>query len=133
MSFLRFLIVLIFLFIAALFVKACYVPYGGPEIYGGHISCHWNGGYDDYMWIFQMWVDHPIAPDEVREVNIFLYDSQGNKNYIPLEYSNSTLWKNIPKQQDTTLECGRWYLIEVIAFDNNGLYDYIETSYQKDL
>ena len=78
-----------------------------------------------------MWVDHPIAPDEVKEVNIFLYDSQGNKNYIPLEYSNSTLWKNIPKEQDTTLECGRWYLVEIIAFDNNGLYDYIETSYQK--
>lgn len=128
---LRFLIILIVLFIVTLFTNACYVPSYGPEIYGGHISCHWNGGYNDHMWIFQVWVDHPIAPDEVREVNLHLYDAQGKRNYIPLEYSNSTLWKNIPKEQDTTLECGRWYLIEIIAIDNDGYYDYIETSYQK--
>ena len=68
-----------------------------------------------------------------QDGNQYMYDAQGNRNYIPLEYSNSTLWKYIPKEKDTNLECGRWYLIEIIAFDNEGFYDYIETSYQKDL
>jgi hypothetical protein len=129
LRFLRYLYVsLIFLMLS---LSSCYVPNTGPEIYGSHISCHWNGSFDDYIWIFQVWVDHSVSPDEVKETNIFLWDAQANKNFIPLEYSDSTLWKNIPKEEDTTLECGRWYLVEIITFDNQGLHDYFETSYQK--
>ncbi len=83
MQFLRYLYVSLIYLILSL--SSCYVPVG-PEIYGTHISCHWNGGYDDYMWIFQVWVDHPVHATEVDEVNVFLWDAQGNKNYIPLEY-----------------------------------------------
>ncbi len=129
MRFLRYFYVLsVFL---TLPVASCYAPITGPEIYGDHISCHWNGGYGDYMWIFQAWVYHPISADEVRETNIFLWDSQGNKNYIPLKGSSSTLWEDIPIEADTNLECNKWYLVEIITFDNQGLYDYVETSYQK--
>ena len=128
MQFLRYLYVSLIYLILSL--SSCYVPVG-PEIYGTHISCHWNGGYDDYMWIFQVWVDHPVHATEVDEVNVFLWDAQGNKNYIPLEYSNATLWKSIPKEEDTNLECGRWYYIEIIAFDSYGYHDYLDMSYQK--
>jgi len=129
LQFLRYFYVSLLFLVLSL--PSCYVPNTGPVIYGDHISCHWNDGYEDYMWIFQVWVDHPISPDEVEETNVFLWDSQGNKNYIPLEESNSTLWENIPIETDTTLECSRWYLVEIITFDNQGLYDYVETSYQK--
>ena len=82
------------LFFSVLMTASCYVPVS-PDIFGVHVSCHFNPGYDDHMWIFQVWVDHPIAPDEVREVTrkavadaqygYFVGSSSELHNQIPLE------------------------------------------------
>ena len=109
-------------------IGGCYVP-AGPEIYSTHVSCHWNDGFDDYMWIFQAWVDHPVHPAEVDEVVVFLHDFEGNIHSLPMEYSNATLWKNIPKEKDTSLECGKRYLIDFIASDAYGYNDYVRVNY----
>ena len=115
------------LFLVSL-LAACYVPVG-PEIYSTHISCHWNDGYEDYMWIFQVWVDHPVHPLEVDGVSAFLHDYDGNIFTIPMEYSNATLWKNIPRQEDTPLNCGEWYFIDFAAVDKYGYHDYNRSNY----
>ncbi len=115
-------------FILFLALSACYIP-AGPEIYSTHVSCHWNNGYDDYMWIFQAWVDHAVHPSEVEEVTAFLHDFEGNIHTLPLEYSNSTLWKNIPREKDTPLECGKKYLIDFVASDEYGYHDYVRVNY----
>ncbi len=109
-------------------IGGCYVP-AGPEIYSTHVSCHWNGGYEDYMWIFQAWVDHPVHPTEVEEVSVFLHDYEGNIHTLPMEYSNSTLWKHIPREKDTSLHCGKQYLIDFAASDKYGYQDYIRFNY----
>ena len=66
------------LLFSVLMTTSCYAPVS-PDICGVHISCHFNGGYEDNMWILQVWVDHPIQLQDIREVEMYLYDAYGEK------------------------------------------------------
>jgi hypothetical protein len=117
------------LFIFLLFFSGCYSPVG-PEILGSHISCHRNNSYADDMWIFQVWIGHPEGLGESKDVNIYLYDAHGNRNIVSLTHSHDMLWESIVVEKDTLLECGRWYSIDIVAYDHDGYSDFKETYYQ---
>ena len=118
------------LLLSILMTASCYSPVG-PDIFGVHISCHFNPGYDDHMWIFQVWVDHPVQLQDVREVEIYLYNAYGEQSYFSLRPDKKYLWNSIVLEQNTNLGCGRWYDIDVIATDFYGYTDNLQTYYQK--
>ena len=95
------------------------------------MSCHFNPGYDDNMWILQVWVDHPVQLQDVREVEVYLYDAYGEMSYFSLRPDGTYLWNEIVLEQNTNLDCGRWYDIDVLATDYYGYTDYLQTYYQK--
>jgi hypothetical protein len=121
---------LILRFIFVLFLAGCYAP-ASPDIFGVHISCHLNPGYEDHMWIFQVWVDHPIQLQDIREVEVHLYNAYGEKSYFSLRPDGTYLWNITALEQNTNLGCGRWYDIDVIATDYYGYTDSLQTYYQK--
>lgn len=118
------------LFFSVIMTTSCYSPVS-PDIFGVHISCHFNGGYEDNMWILQVWVDHPIQLQDIREVEMYLYDAYGEKSYFSLRPSGKYLWDSIVLEQNTNLDCGRWYDVDVIAIDYYGYTDFLQTYYQK--
>ena len=118
------------LLFSLLMTTSCYVPVS-PDIFGVHISCHFNGGYEDNMWILQVWVDHPIQLQDIREVEMYLYDAYGEKSYFSLRPSGKYLWDTIVLEQNVNLDCGRWYDVDVIATDYYGYTDFLQTYYQK--
>tara|TARA_Y100000361_G_scaffold151351_1_gene168619 strand:+ start:289 stop:654 length:366 start_codon:yes stop_codon:yes gene_type:complete len=115
-------------FILFMALSACYVP-AGPEIYHVHVSCHWNPGYDDNMWIFQVWVDHPVHASEVTDVNAYIYGGPGNTSTLSMEYSNGTLWKNVLRESETDLVCGEWYQFDMVAVDKYDYADHVRVYY----
>lgn len=117
-------------FLIIMFMASCYAPVS-PDIFGVHMSCHFNPGYDDNMWILQVWVDHPIQLQDVREVEVYLYNAYGELSYFSLRPDGTYLWNEIVLEQDTNLDCGRWYDIDVVATDYYGHTDYLQTYYQK--
>ncbi len=125
---------LLFLFLAALavmtFMYGCYTPVS-PDIFGVHISCHFNPGYDDHMWIFQVWVDHPVQLQDIREVELYMYNAYGEMSYFDLRPDGTYLWNEIILEQNTDITCGRWYDIDVVATDYYGYTDFLQTYYQK--
>jgi len=124
---LRYFQALLLCFIITL--TSCYTP-TSPDIFGVHISCHFNGSYDDYMWIFQVWVDHPIQLQDVREVEVFLYNAYGEMSYFSLRPDGKYLWNDIAIEQNTNLTCGRWYDVDVLATDYYGSTDNLQSYYQ---
>ncbi len=125
---------LLFLFLAALavmtFMYGCYTPVS-PDIFGVHISCHFNPGYDDHMWIFQVWVDHPVQLQDIREVELYMYNAYGEMSYFDLRPDGTYLWNEVILEQNTDITCGRWYDIDVVATDYYGYTDFLQTYYQK--
>lgn len=120
----------VFLISFTLFLTSCYTP-ASPDIFGVHVSCHFNPGYDDNMWIFQVWVDHPVQIQDVRQVEIYLYNAYGERSYFSLRPSGKYLWDATALEQNTNLGCGRWYDIDIIATDYYGYADSLETYYQQ--
>jgi hypothetical protein len=120
----------IFLFSFILSLTSCQNPVK-PDIFGVHISCHFNPGYEDHMWIFQVWVDHPVQLQDIREVEVYLYNAYGEKSYFSLRPDGKYLWNSIVLEQNTNLGCGRWYDIDIVATDYYGYTDFLETYYQK--
>ena len=120
----------VFLFSLILSIAACYTPVS-PDIFGVHVSCHFNPGYDDHMWIFQVWVDHPVQLQDIREVDIYLYNAYGEMSQFSLRPDGQYLWNSIVLEQNTNLGCGRWYDIDVVAIDYYGYTDSLQTYYQK--
>ncbi len=118
------------LLLSVLMTASCYVPVS-PDIFGVHISCHFNGGYDDHMWIFQVWVDHPAQLQDIREVEVYLYNAYGEMSYFDLRPDGTYLWNEIVLEQNTNLACGRWYDVEVVVTDYYGYTDDLQTYYQK--
>ena len=127
MQILRYFYLFLFSFILSL--SSCYTPVS-PDIFGVHVSCHFNPGYDDHMWIFQVWVDHPAQLQDVREVEVYLYNAYGERSSFSLRPDGKYLWNSIVLEQNTNLGCGRWYDIDVIATDYYGYTDFLETYYQ---
>ena len=118
------------LLFSILMMGSCYTPVS-PDIFGVHISCHFNGGYEDNMWILQVWVDHPVQLQDIREVEMYLYNAYGEKSYFSLRPSGKYLWDIIVLEQNTNLDCGRWYDVDVVATDYYGYTDFLQTYYQK--
>ena len=118
------------LLFSILMMGSCYTPVS-PDIFGVHISCHFNGGYEDNMWILQVWVDHPVQLQDIREVEMYLYNAYGEKSYFSLNSSGKYLWDTIVLEQNTNLDCGRWYDVDVVATDYYGYTDFLQTYYQK--
>lgn len=118
------------LLFSVLMTASCYAPVN-PDIFGVHISCHFNGGYEDNMWILQVWVDHPIQLQDIREVEVYLYNAYGEMSYFSLRPDGTYLWNEIVLEQNANLDCGRWYDIDVLATDYYGYTDYLQTYYQK--
>jgi len=112
-------------------MTSCYPPVPvSPDIFGVHVSCHYNDSYDDYMWIFQVWVDHPIQLQDIREVEVFLYNAYGEMSYFDLRPDGKYLWNDIAMEQNTNLTCGRWYDVDVVATDYYGSTDDLQSYYQ---
>jgi len=129
MQILRFLVASLLL--SVLMMTSCYTPAPiSPDIFGVHVSCHFNDSYDDYMWIFQVWVDHPIQLQDIREVEIYLYNAYGEMSYFDLRPDGKYLWNDIAIEQDTDLTCGRWYDVDVVATDYYGSTDNLQSYYQ---
>ena len=112
------------------FMYGCYTPVS-PDIFGVHISCHFNPGYDDHMWIFQVWVDHPAQLQDIREVELYMYNAYGEMSYFDLRPDGTYLWNEVVLEQNTDITCGRWYDIDVVATDYYGYTDFLQTYYQK--
>jgi len=129
MQILRFFYAAVLLSLLAM--TSCYPPVPvSPDIFGVHVSCHYNDSYDDYMWIFQVWVDHPIQLQDIREVEVFLYNAYGEMSYFDLRPDGKYLWNDIAMEQNTNLTCGRWYDVDVVATDYYGSTDDLQSYYQ---
>jgi hypothetical protein len=48
-----------------------------------------------------------------------------------LRPSGKYLWDIIVLEQNTNLDCGRWYDVDVVATDYYGYTDFLQTYYQK--
>ena len=119
----------VFLFSLILSVSACYVP-TGPDIFGVHISCHFNPGYVDHLWILQVWVVHHVQLEDIEEVEVSLYNAYSERSYFTLQPSGNYLWDSLVLQKNTNLGCGRWYTVDIVATDKYGYTDVFETYYQ---
>ena len=94
-----------------------------PIIEGYDISCYWNSGYQDYMWSFQGWVNHPAGQREVSNVVVDVYRGSLMIDTFYLFYEHDGYWSVHVPERSTNLWCGDWYDIEITAYDWDGNRD----------
>ena len=116
-------------------LSGCYVVPAGnsgyghynerPMIDGHNISCYWNSGYQDYVWSFQAWVNHPAGRGQVSDVAVDVFHNGFMIDSFYLFYEQDGYWSIHLQERRTNLWCGDWYEIDITAYDWDGDYDSI--------
>jgi len=121
------------LLLLACILSGCYIiptdhsGYGhyneNPIIEGYEISCYWNSGYQDYMWSFQAWVNHPAGQREISDVAVDIYHESFMIDTFYLFYEHDGYWSIHIPERSTNLWCGDWYDIKLVAYSWDGKHD----------
>jgi len=88
--------------------------------------CHWDNYYFDYIWEFDLWIDHSYGPREIVEVHVDVWQGGYFVDSFPLYHDFSGHWDSYwIEWSETNLYCGDYYEFEFVAYDWNGHEDYL--------
>lgn len=101
-------------------------PYHSLFIDDATASCHWDNYYYDYIWEFDLWIDHSYGPREIIDVYVDVWDGGYFVDSFPLYHDFNGHWDSYwIEWSETNLYCGSHYEFEFVAYDWNGHEDYL--------